>query len=166
MRTAHDPTIVATDSDLVAVALDRHGARTLEQSHATPQEVVFKHGSNLRVLAGKHLLATHHKRHVCAKRREHVHELNTRNTRANHGHARWEHLGWVAIARGENTFTIGMAPVGDTRTRARSNKHGVGFKLLNAFGCGDFDHVRTDESSRTHNHPDTLTFEQPDGVAL
>ena len=59
-----------------------------------------------------------------------------------------------------------MAPVGDTRTRARSNKHGVGFNLLGTIGSNDFDQVRTDESGRAHDHPDTLTLEQLDGVAL
>ena len=55
----------------------------------------------------KHLLATHDKRDVAAELIEHVHELNTGDSRANNDEMRRQLLWRICVACREHAISIG-----------------------------------------------------------
>ena len=144
VRGADDPTVVAADDDgvVLVVAFDGRRPRTLEQADPAGEEVLLEHGGNLGILGRQHLLARHDQRDVGAERREHVHELDAGDARADDGDAARELLRRVAVAGREDAVTVGLAPLRDARTRTGGDQGDVEVDELGAVDRVDLGGVR------------------------
>ena len=127
VRGAHDTAVVtAHDDDVVlVVSFDRRRPGALEQPHTAAQKVRFEDGGDLGILRRQHLLARHHERDLGAERREHVHELDPGDARADDRDATRELLGRVAVAGREDAITIGFAPLRNARPRTGGDEGDV-----------------------------------------
>ena len=107
-------------------------------SSCTPrrEEVVLERRRDLGVLLRQHLLAADDQRDLAAERREHVHELDAGDARADHDEVLGELRRRVGVAGGEHALAVDRAPsrgcgAGDRwrarwrRPRARSTPSAV-----------------------------------------
>ena len=120
----------------------------LSRRDAAGEEVLLEHGGDLGILGRQHLLARHDERDVGAERREHVHELDAGDARADDRDAARELLGRVAVAGREDAVAVGLAPLGDARPRAGGDEGDVEVDQLDPVDRVDLGGVRRHEACR------------------
>ena len=158
--------VVAADDHLVAVAVDAHGPRPLEQADASAQQLVLEGGGDLGVLLGQDLLAGHDERDLAAERGEHVHELDAGDARADDHEVLGPGGRGVGLAGRQHAVAVDGGPVGQAGTAAGGEEHGVGLDLDGTVGGVGHDGVRAGETARAPEDPHVLAGQQPAGVAL
>jgi hypothetical protein len=91
-----------------------------------------------------------------------VHELDTRDPRADHNEVLRNDLWWVSLTRDQDAIAVDISPLGDPRRRASGKKYCVCLESDHrevAVVASHLDFVRPDEVATSPDESHALAFE-------
>src|SRR5579863_1117562 len=91
-------------------------ASTLHEAHTGVKKVGLERGRDLRVLCRKYLLARDDQRHGRAERPEHMNELDTGYSGADHDQLTRNRRRRIGLARDQDPLTVDICPIGNPRS--------------------------------------------------
>ncbi len=163
-RSACEPdggaAVVATNGHTVALDVDADRPRTLEELHASREEVFFESSRDLGVLLRQHLLSAHDQGDLGPERREHVHELDTCHTRSDDDQPPGQLGRRVRVACREDATPVHRRPIGHARTAAGRQDDQIGVQFEQTVRCLDHDVVWALQPRRAVHQPHALALEE------
>ena len=152
---------VVAEHDHPAVgAFDALRPGSLVEDHPGAEEVVLQSRGDLRVLARQHLLAADDEGDPGAERAEHVGELHPGHTGPHHHEVLGQLRRRIGLSGGEDPLAVDLGPLGDSRTAAGRQEHGVAVELYQPVIGVHHDLVRALHAAAADDDAHTLAVQE------